>query len=177
MNGPVETININEPVRDWGAFTALSMQMQETYIWNLIKKYDVSIKALSKMFHVSEPTIRKYFEQNLPQLKPSNSRSITKERRDKLREFRRWAGIEDTEAEQTENINHVGTEEPDMNNNRVSYSDYSSSHKPAERKKSLNRTMEFYLNGQIDVSLVTLILEQAINANPEGELTISYKPV
>ena len=93
MNGPVQSVNLNKPIRNWDNFKSLPATMQEAYVWNLRKKYDISMTNFADMFGVNPNTISVYFKKH-PNLKLNGSTSNkTPERRAKLEAFRKWAGI------------------------------------------------------------------------------------
>lgn len=61
MNGPVQTVNLNAPIA-WKDFKTLSSQMQETYVMNLIRKYNISQGDFAELLGISGPTISTYFK-------------------------------------------------------------------------------------------------------------------
>ena len=61
LNGPVQTVNLNAPIA-WKDFKALSSQMQETYVMNLIRKYDISQVDFAELVGISGPVVNKYFK-------------------------------------------------------------------------------------------------------------------
>lgn len=61
MNGPVQTVSLNTPIT-WKDFKALSSQMQETYVMNLIRKYDISQADFSELVGTVQSTVSMYFK-------------------------------------------------------------------------------------------------------------------
>ena len=63
MNGEVKEYNLSKPM-DWKEFKALPMNLQEAYIYQLVRKYDISIRSFTRMLKVSQPTVSAYMKKN-----------------------------------------------------------------------------------------------------------------
>ena len=93
MNGEVKEYNLSKPM-DWNEFKALPMNLQEAYIYQLVRKYDISIKSFSRMLKVSQPTVGAYMKKNQTLKKLFNSTTANNMTRlRKTEEFLKWAGI------------------------------------------------------------------------------------
>jgi len=60
MNGEVNTINLNKPMK-WAEFKALDADIQQRYIKRLRDLYNVSVDALAGMFGLYPNTVHKMF--------------------------------------------------------------------------------------------------------------------
>ena len=93
MNGEVKEYNLSKPM-DWEEFKALPMNLQEAYIYQLVKKYDISIRSFARMFKVSQPTVSAYMKKHQTLKGLFNSTTANNATRlNKTEAFFRWAGV------------------------------------------------------------------------------------
>jgi hypothetical protein len=93
MNGEVKEYNLSKPM-DWEEFKALPMNLQEAYIYQLVKKYDISIRSFTRMLKVSQPTVSAYMKKNQTLKRLFNSTTANNMTRlNKTEAFFRWAGV------------------------------------------------------------------------------------
>lgn len=95
MNGEVKEYNLSKPM-DWKEFKALPMNLQEAYIYQLVKKYDISMTSFARMLKVSQPTVGEYMKKNQTLKRLFNSTTANNMARlNKTEAFFRWAGVID----------------------------------------------------------------------------------
>ena len=93
MNGEVKEYNLSKPM-DWKEFKALPMNLQEAYIYQLVKKYDISMKSFTRMLKVSHPTVGAYMKKNQTLKRLFDSTTANNMARlNKTEAFFRWAGV------------------------------------------------------------------------------------
>lgn len=93
MNGEVKEYNLSKPM-DWKEFKALPMNLQEAYIYQLVKKYDISVRSFTRMLKVSQPTISAYMKERQTLKRLFNSTTANNATRlSKTEAFFRWAGV------------------------------------------------------------------------------------
>jgi hypothetical protein len=70
------------------------MNLQEAYIYQLVKKYDISIRSFTRMLKVSQPTVSAYMKKNQTLKRLFNSTTANNMTRlNKTEAFFRWAGV------------------------------------------------------------------------------------
>lgn len=98
MNGEVQSVNVNEKL-SYKEFKALPSSLQETYLWSLVQKYDVSGGDLQKLFGLkSSGTISTFMKKNHPNFKLGKGGfSKDKQKREAWKEFLNSDLVEKTE--------------------------------------------------------------------------------
>jgi len=102
MNGEIEKVDLSKPM-SWKEFKALSSTLQEAYIYQLVKKYDISCNLFSQMVRRNPGTVSPYMKEH-PELKKlfNSSAGRTLERRAKNQAFMEWAGLIPDESKEEE---------------------------------------------------------------------------
>ena len=107
MNGEVKEYNLSKPM-DWKEFKALPMNLQEAYIYQLVRKYDISMKSFTRMLKVSQPTVGAYMNKNQTLKKLFNSTTANNATRlRKTEAFLKWAGVIEEEEVKEEPVDAI----------------------------------------------------------------------
>ena len=118
MNGEVVEYNLSKPMT-WKEFKGLPVNLQEAYIYQLVRKYAISANSFSKMVGVASITMSRWGKEN-PKLYSlfNSSRDNSFERRKKTTEFLKWAGVEEQDPVRVDTVDTIQVETdaplPDM---------------------------------------------------------------
>lgn len=107
MNGEVQKVNMSKPM-EWKEFLALSSSLQEAYIYQLVKKYDISMNLFGKMVKRSAGTVYPWMNEH-PSLKKlfNSSNKMSKERQAKNKDFMAWIAVNDIPEEDKAHVDSM----------------------------------------------------------------------